>query len=133
LQLEGAAAVATSNDVDRERIIATFAVDKCRVIFQPHGFDPNLISPRKKPSEKNLLFQEGLDFVVGDMTGFQDYEDIRTLIQGAAIAAREVPGLRLSLAGNVPRSLNLQEIARQAGLTSERIVTPGPISRSNVG
>ncbi len=124
-QLLGAVGIIVPNEIDAERIVHTFGLPPGKVRFAPNGFDPKYVSPRSA--------QRNSDLTIVDVCGFQDYEDLVSLIKGVAIAHRRIASIKLVLAGKVPPTLDLAAFCIEAGLDRGKLVLPGQVARENLG
>lgn len=84
----------------------SFCLDSPKLRITGHGIDLSLFPASPPPGGANLLSVGRLDAV----------KDMETILRGAALLAKRLPGVRVTLAGDGPRRESLEALAKESGV-----------------
>jgi len=98
--------------VTRDFLVSRLGIDPLTTLFLPDWFDPAVV----KPSPRRLQLLPNSAFTVGGISGSSGYEDLETVVQGVGVAARHIPAVRLSIAGDEAVRSRVLSIARHTDL-----------------
>ncbi len=123
--LRRAAAAVVVTDSFRERLIAK-GVTPARVHVLPNGVDGMFYRPDREPPPLDALSRRNGEAIVGYLGNFGAGQGLRTVLEAARIASREVPGVRFVLAGDGPDRARLEETVADLRLQNLSLHPPVP-------
>lgn len=113
--------VTTSNEIS-SKICKSIKLPQDRVISVPTGVDPRFFVPGSPIEQGDVRSKLGLssaEFVIAMVATLRSWKGHRFMIE----ALREVPEMKLIIAGDGPQRQNLTELANKYGLSQQIIFT----------